>query len=163
MEKIAVYNGTFDPVTNGHLDIIQRAAKIFDKLYVTICIHPTKKGLFSLEERKELLKQATSQFDNVFVDSTDLLAVEYLKKKNASVLIRGLRSTIDFDYELSYAQSNQYLDKDIEIMYLMTRPSHSFISSSVVKEIASYHKTLTDLVPECVEKALQQKFKTIKR
>lgn len=159
MEKIAVYNGTFDPVTNGHLDIIERAAKIFDKLYVTICIHPTKKGLFSLEERKKLLKQATSQFDNVFVDTTDLLAVEYLKSINASVLIRGLRSTTDFNYELSYAQSNQYLDKDIEIMYLMTRPSHSFISSSVVKEIASYHKDLTNLVPECVALALKDKYK----
>lgn len=158
MEKIAVYNGTFDPVTNGHLDIIERAAKIFDKLYVTICIHPTKKGLFSLDERKKLLKEATSQFDNVYVDATDLLAVEYLKSINASVLIRGLRSTTDFNYELSYAQSNQYLDKNIEIMYLMTRPSHSFISSSVVKEIASYHKDLTSLVPECVAQALKEKY-----
>lgn len=158
MERVAVYNGTFDPVTNGHLDIIERAAKIFDKLYVTICIHPTKKGLFSLEERKQLLKEATKHLPNVTVDATDLLAVEYLKQKNASVLIRGLRSTTDFDYELTYAQSNQYLDKDIEIMYLMTRPSHSFISSSVVKEIASYHRELSELVPECVEKALKAKF-----
>lgn len=163
MEKIAVYNGTFDPVTNGHLDIIERAAKIFDKLYVTICIHPTKKGLFSLDERKKLLKEATSQFDNVYVDATDLLAVEYLKSINASVLIRGLRSTTDFNYELSYAQSNQYLDKNIEIMYLMTRPSHSFISSSVVKEIASYHKDLTSLVPECVAQALKEKYKIIQK
>lgn len=158
MERVAVYNGTFDPVTNGHLDIIERAAKIFDKLYVTICIHPTKKGLFSLEERKQLLKEATKHLPNVTVDATDLLAVEYLKQKNASVLIRGLRSTTDFDYELTYAQSNQYLDKNIEIMYLMTRPSHSFISSSVVKEIASYHRELSELVPECVEKALKAKF-----
>ena len=158
MEKIAVYNGTFDPVTNGHIDIIERAAKIFDKLYVTICIHPTKVGLFTLKERKELLKQATKHLDNVIVDATDQLAVEYVKSMHASVLIRGLRSATDFDYELSYAQSNQYLDKDIEIMYLMTKPSHSFISSSVVKEIASYHKTLTGLVPECVENALKDKF-----
>lgn len=158
MEKIAVYNGTFDPVTNGHLDIIERAAKIFDKLYITICVHPTKVGLFSLEERKQLLKLATSHLNNVIVDSTDQLAVEYVRSVNASVLIRGLRSTTDFDYELSYAQSNQYLDKDIEIMYLMTKPSHSFISSSVVKEIASYHKQLTGLVPECVETALKDKF-----
>ncbi len=158
MERIAVYNGTFDPVTNGHLDIIERAAKIFDRLYVTICIHPTKKGLFSLEERKQLLKEATKHLNNVTVDATNLLAVEYLKQKHACVLIRGLRSTTDFDYELSYAQSNQYLDKDIEIMYLMTRPSHSFISSSVVKEIASYHRELSELVPNCVEKALKEKF-----
>jgi len=158
MDKIAVYNGTFDPVTNGHIDIIERAAKIFDKLYVTICIHPTKVGLFSLEERKELLKQATKHLDNVIVDATDQLAVEYVKSMKANVLIRGLRSATDFDYELTYAQSNQYLDKDIEIMYLMTKPSHSFISSSVVKEMASYHKKLTGLVPECVENALKDKF-----
>lgn len=158
MEKIAVYNGTFDPVTNGHIDIIERAAKIFDKLYVTICIHPTKVGLFTLQERKELLKQATKHLNNVVVDVTDQLAVEYVKSMHANVLIRGLRSSTDFDYELSYAQSNQYLDKDIEIMYLMTKPSHSFISSSVVKEMASYHKKLTGLVPECVEYALKNKF-----
>lgn len=159
MEKIAVYNGTFDPVTNGHIDIIERAAKIFDKLYVTICIHPTKVGLFSLEERKELLKQATCHLSNVTVDVTDQLAVEYVKSMNAQVLIRGLRSATDFDYELTYAQSNQYLDKDIEIMYLMTKPSHSFISSSVVKEMASYHKELNGLVPYCVEVALKDKYK----
>lgn len=158
MEKIAVYNGTFDPVTNGHLDIIERAAKIFDKLYVTICVHPTKVGLFTIAQRKELLEKATAHIDNVIVDSTDMLAVEYVKSKGAHVLIRGLRSTTDFDYELSYAQSNQYLDKTIEIMYLMTKPSHSFISSSVVKEMASYQKSLNGLVPECVEIALKDKF-----
>ena len=149
MEKIAVYNGTFDPVTNGHLDIIERAAKIFDKLYVTICVHPTKVGLFTIDERLELLKQATAHLDHVIVD---------VRSVGAHVLIRGLRSTNDFDYELSYAQSNQYLDKNVEIMYLMTKPSHSFISSSVVKEMASYQKSLSGLVPECVELALKDKF-----
>ena len=158
MEKIAVYNGTFDPVTNGHLDIIERAAKIFDKLYVTICVHPTKVGLFTIDERLELLKQVTAHLDHVIVDSTNQLAVEYVRSVGAHVLIRGLRSTNDFDYELSYAQSNQYLDKNVEIMYLMTKPSHSFISSSVVKEMASYQKSLSGLVPECVELALKDKF-----
>ena len=134
MKKIAVYNGSFDPVTNGHLDIIERAAKIFDILYVTVAIH----------------------LKNVIVDSTDELFMDYVKKVNGQVLIRGLRSTTDFDYELQYAQSNQYLNSQIEIMYLMTKPSHSFISSSVVKEIASYHKPLTGLVPECVEDALKK-------
>ena len=149
MKKIAVYNGTFDPVTIGHLDIIERAAKIFDVLYVTIAIHPTKVGLFSIEKRKELLKEATAHLDNVIVDSTDELSMDYVKKVNGQVLIRGLRSTTDFDYELQYAQSNQYL---------MTKPSHSFISSSVVKEMASYHKELTGLVPPCVEEALKEKY-----
>ena len=150
MKKIAVYNGSFDPVTNGHLDIIERAAKIFDILYVT------KVGLFTIEQRKELLKKATAHLKNVIVDSTDELFMDYVKKVNGQVLIRGLRSTTDFDYELQYAQSNQYLNSQIEIMYLMTKPSHSFISSSVVKEIASYHKPLTGLVPECVEDALKK-------
>ena len=156
MKKIAVYNGSFDPVTNGHLDIIERAAKIFDILYVTVAIHPTKVGLFTIEQRKELLKKATAHLKNVIVDSTDELFMDYVKKVNGQVLIRGLRSTTDFDYELQYAQSNQYLNSQIEIMYLMTKPSHSFISSSVVKEIASYHKPLTGLVPECVEDALKK-------
>ena len=149
MKKIAVYNGSFDPVTNGHLDIIERAAKIFDILYVTVAIHPTKVGLFTIEQR-------TAHLKNVIVDSTDELFMDYVKKVNGQVLIRGLRSTTDFDYELQYAQSNQYLNSQIEIMYLMTKPSHSFISSSVVKEIASYHKPLTGLVPECVEDALKK-------
>ena len=131
MKKIAVYNGSFDPVTNGHLDIIERAAKIFDILYVTVAIHPTKVGLFTIEQRKELLKKATAHLKNVIVDSTDELFMDYVKKVNGQVLIRGLRSTTDFDYELQYAQSNQYLNSQIEIMYLMTKPSHSFISSSV--------------------------------
>ena len=105
---------------------------------------------------KELLKKATAHLKNVIVDSTDELFMDYVKKVNGQVLIRGLRSTTDFDYELQYAQSNQYLNSQIEIMYLMTKPSHSFISSSVVKEIASYHKPLTGLVPECVEDALKK-------
>lgn len=156
MKKIAVYNGTFDPVTNGHLDIIERASKIFDVLYVTIAIHPTKVGLFSIEERKELLKEATKHLDNVVVDSTKELSMDYVNKVNGQVLIRGLRTSTDFDYELQYAQCNQYLDDKIEIMYLMTKPSHSFISSSVVKEMASYHKSLNGLVPPCVEVALKK-------
>lgn len=156
MEKIAVYNGTFDPVTNGHLDIIERASKIFDVLYVTIAIHPTKVGLFSIEERKELLKETTKHLDNVIVDSTEELSMDYVNKVNGQVLIRGLRTSTDFDYELQYAQSNQYLDDKIETMYLMTKPSHSFISSSVVKEMASYHKSLNGLVPPCVEEALKK-------
>ena len=156
MKKIAVYNGSFDPVTNGHLDIIERAAKIFDILYVTVVIHPSNVGLFSIEQRKVLLLKATADLKFVIVVSSDELFMDYVKKVNGQVLIRGLRSTTDFDYELQYAQSNQYLNSQIEIMYLMTKPSHSFISSSVVKEIASYHKPLTGLVPECVEDALKK-------
>lgn len=156
-KNIAVYAGTFDPVTNGHLDIIERASRMYDRLYVTIFTNPKKTTMFDLEERKELLRQATSQFDNVMVDSSEDLAVSYAKKVGASVLVRGLRATMDFEYELQLAFSNQYLDDSIDSVFLMTRPSHSFISSSSVKEIAIHHHSVEGLVPEVVEKALKKK------
>ena len=149
----AVYAGTFDPVTNGHLDIIERASRMYDHLYVTIFNNPSKQTMFTLEERMTLLKEVTSQFDNVTVDSSEALAVQYAKKVGASVLVRGLRATMDFEYELQLAFSNQYLD----MVFLMTRPNHSFISSSSVKEIASHHHSVSGLVPHIVEKALKTK------
>lgn len=154
----AVYAGTFDPVTNGHLDIIERASKMYDTLYVTIFDNPNKKTLFSLDERISLLKEVTKNYKNVIVDYSHDLAVAYAKEKNAGVLVRGLRATMDFEYELQLAFSNQYLDDSIEMVFLMTRPNHSFISSSTVKEIVSHHRSVSDLVPECVEKALYHKF-----
>ena len=159
MELNAVYAGTFDPVTNGHLDIIERASQMYDKLYVTIFDNPNKKTLFTLEERLELLKEATKSFDNVVVDASHELSVEYAKKMNAKVLVRGLRATMDFEYELQLAFSNQYLDDSVEMVFLMTRPNHSFISSSAVKEMASHHRSVDALVPECVALALKDKFK----
>ncbi len=157
MKKIAVYAGTFDPVTNGHLDMIERASRMYDELYVTIFTHPTKKTLFSLEERVSLLKTVTQHLDNVVIDFSDDLAVEYAKKVGARVLVRGLRATMDFEYELQLAFSNQYLDDSIEMVFLMTRPSHSFISSSSVKEIVSHGHSVEGLVPSIVEKALKLK------
>lgn len=159
MEINAIYAGTFDPVTNGHLDIIERASKMYDKLYVTIFDNPNKKTLFTVDERLNFLKQATAHFDNVIVDASHDLAVEYAKKKNAKVLVRGLRATMDFEYELQLAFSNQYLDDSIEMVFLMTRPNHSFISSSTIKEIALHHHSVDDLVPNCVAKALKEKLK----
>ena len=160
-KKIAVYTGTFDPVTNGHLDIIERASNMFDKLYVTICINPNKTGLFSLEERKELLRKATKDYDNVIIDSTNKLSVEYAKEVESNILVRGIRATMDFEYELQLAFSNQYLDNDVDMVFLMTKPSHSFISSSAVKEMASHHRSVNGLVPKCVETALENKYKDI--
>ena len=130
-KNIAVYAGTFDPVTCGHIDIIERASRLYDHLYVTIFTNPNKKTMFTLDERIELLKEVTQPFDNVTIDSSDDLAVEYASKVGASVLVRGLRATMDFEYELQLASSNQYLDDSIDMVFLMTRPSHSFISSSV--------------------------------
>ncbi|WP_294578387.1 pantetheine-phosphate adenylyltransferase [uncultured Thomasclavelia sp.] len=157
-ENIAVYVGTFDPVTNGHLDIIERASMMFDTLYVTIGINPEKKGLFTIEERKALLKEACKQFDNVIIDSSDKLSVEYARDVGSKILVRGIRATMDFEYELQLAFSNQYLDKEVDMVFLMTKPSHSFISSSAVKEMVSHHRSVAGLVPPCVEKALWQKY-----
>lgn len=156
--KKAIYAGTFDPVTNGHLDIIQRASQMFDHLYVTIFINPVKQTLFSLDERIELLKKATEDLDNVSVAYSDQLTIEYAQEVGASVLVRGLRATMDFEYELQLAFSNQYLDDNIEMVFLMTRPNHSFISSSSVKEIASHHHTVKGLVPKIVEEQLKLKY-----
>jgi len=156
-KNIAVYAGTFDPVTNGHIDIIERASRLYDHLYVTIFTNPQKKTMFTLDERIELLKEVTKSFDNITIDSSEDLAVEYAAKVGATVLVRGLRATMDFEYELQLASSNQYLDDSIDMVFLMTRPSHSFISSSSVKEIASHQHSVAGLVPEVVENALKKK------
>lgn len=156
-EVKAVYAGTFDPVTNGHLDIIERASRMYDHLYVTIFNNPAKKTLFSIEERIELLKEATIQFDNVSVEASDELAVAYAKRVGATVMVRGLRATMDFEYELQMAFANQYLDDSVDMVFLMTRPNHSFISSSNIKEIATHHHSVKELVPEVVENALKKK------
>lgn len=153
----AVYAGTFDPVTNGHLDIIERASLMYEHLYVTIFENPTKTTMFQLEERLALLRAVTEKFDNVTVDSSCALAVEYAKEVGARVLVRGLRATMDFEYELQLAFSNQYLDDSVDMVFLMTRPNHSFISSSSVKEIAAHHHSVEGLVPAVVEKALKTK------
>lgn len=157
MEVKAVYAGTFDPVTNGHLDIIERATRMYDHLYVTIFNNPAKQSLFTLEERMSLLKEVTKNFNNVTVDASDELSVEYAKRVGASVLVRGLRATMDFEYELQLAFSNQYLDDSVDMVFLMTRPNHSYISSSSVKEIASHHHSVDGLVPQMVEEALKKK------
>ncbi len=155
----AVYAGSFDPVTNGHLDIIERASRMYDHLYVTIFNNPKKKTLFTLEERLDLLKKVTSHLDNVSVDASDDLAVSYAKEVGASVLVRGLRATMDFEYELQLAFSNQYLDESIDMVFLMTKPNHSFISSSTVKEIVSHNRSVEGLVSKEVENALILKMK----
>lgn len=150
----AIYAGSFDPVTNGHLDIIERASRMYDHLYVTIFNNPKKKTMFTLDERVELLKKVTSHIDNVTIDASEDLAVSYAKKVGASVLVRGLRATMDFEYELQLAFSNQYLDDSIEMVFLMTKPNHSFISSSTVKEIVSHGRSVEGLVSKEVEDVL---------
>lgn len=158
-ERVAVYPGTFDPVTYGHLDIISRSAKQFDRLIVAVLNNTSKNPLFSVEERKELLAEVTRGIPNVEIDSFRDLLVRFMKSKQANVIIRGIRSVTDFEYELQLASTNHKLNSEVETIFMMTHPKYSYLSSSVVKEIASFHGDVSDLVPLEVEKALREKFK----
>lgn len=156
----ALYAGTFDPITVGHMDIIERARRLFDEVYVVMFDNYRKSSLFTIEERKALIEEAVlnAGLDHVYVDVSDKLAVEYAKDIGADVMVRGLRATQDYHYESMMAYANQYLDENIEMVFLMTRLSHTFVSSSAVKEIASHHHDVSDLVPECVNLALIKKY-----
>ncbi|CAG7623150.1 pantetheine-phosphate adenylyltransferase [Paenibacillus allorhizosphaerae] len=156
--KIAVYPGSFDPVTNGHLDIIHRAAKVFDKLVVAVLNNSSKNPLFSVEERMELLRQVTADLPNVEIDSFRDLLINYMKQKNAHLIVRGLRAVSDFEYELQMASTNQKLSEDIETFFMTSTPKYSYLSSSIVKEVARFHGPVSDLVPNEVEQALRIKY-----
>ncbi|WP_376745617.1 pantetheine-phosphate adenylyltransferase [Paenibacillus sedimenti] len=155
---IAVYPGSFDPVTHGHLDIIHRAAKVFDKLIVAVLNNTTKNPLFTLEERMDLLKKVTRDLPNVEVDGFRDLMVNYMKAKNVRLIVRGLRAVSDFEYELQMASTNHKLNSDVETFFMTSKPKYSYLSSSIVKEIAKFHGPVGDLVPPEVEEALKKKF-----
>lgn len=156
--RIAVYPGSFDPVTFGHLDIIRRAAKQFDTLIVAVLNNLTKSPLFSVEERTGLLREVTKDLPNVEIDSFRDLLVRYMRSRNAQVSVRGIRSVTDFEYELQMASTNRQLDEGIETIFMMTNPKYSYLSSSIVKEIAKFDGAVSDLVPPAVEAALRRKF-----
>lgn len=156
--KIAVYPGSFDPVTLGHLDIIHRAAKQFDKLIVAVSNHDKKNPLFTFTEREALLKEVTVDLPNVEIDSFNDLLINYMRTKNAQVIIRGLRAVSDFEYELQMASMNRKLSGDVETFFMMTNPKFSYLSSSVVKEIAKFHGPVGDFVTPNVEQALIDKY-----
>ncbi|MFC4810668.1 pantetheine-phosphate adenylyltransferase [Paenibacillus sp. GCM10023250] len=156
--RVAVYPGSFDPVTCGHLDIIRRAAKQFDHLIVAVLNNTSKKPLFSVEERKQLLTEVTQDLPNVTVDSFRDLLVHFMKSRQADVIVRGIRSVTDFEYEIQMASTNHQLDGDIETIFMMTNPKYSYLSSSIVKEIAMFHGNVQDLVPPEVQRALIAKF-----
>lgn len=157
IERIAVYPGSFDPITLGHVDIIQRAAKQYDRLIVAVLNNLSKKPLFSVEERAELLRQATSDMPNVEVDVFRDLLVNYVVQKKAQVVVRGIRSVTDFEYELQIATTNRKLNENVETVFMMTNPLYSYLSSSVVKEIAQFKGDVSELVTPEVQAALEMK------
>lgn len=156
--KICVYPGSFDPITNGHLDIINRAAKICDKLIVAVLKNSNKNPFFSLEERVKLLECVLNDNPNVSIDSFSGLLIDYMKKKNATAIIKGLRAVSDFEYELQMALLNKNLDPEIETLFMMTNINYSFLSSSAVKELASNGGNIEGLVPDCIKDEIEKKF-----
>ncbi|MDD6173260.1 MAG: pantetheine-phosphate adenylyltransferase [Elusimicrobia bacterium] len=159
MKNIAVYPGTFDPVTNGHLDIIRRAADIFDEVIVAILVNKNKKPVFSVEERLKHLKENTQEFKNVKVDFFDGLLADYMKLKKAKVAIRGLRALTDLEYEFILANTNRELNGEMETVFLMPSAKYTYLTSSMVREAYSLGGRLKNCVPASVEKELVEKYK----
>ena len=158
-EKIAVVPGSFDPITKGHLDIIRRAADVFDVVYVAVLTNSSKQPLFSVEERIELITDVTKDMPNVRTEGSSGLLIDYCQKKNAKAIVRGLRAVSDFEYEMQITSMNRVLDENIETFFIMTKNQHSFLSSSIVKEVAKYGGDVSELVPTIVNEALKEKFK----
>ncbi len=158
MGKVAICPGSFDPITFGHLDIIQRAADVFSEVYVVVLVNSSKNALFTVEERMKLIRQATAHLPNVKVDEYHGLTVEYAESVSASAIIRGLRAVSDFEYEMKITSMNRLLDNRVETFFIMTRNQYSFLSSSIVKEVAKYGGDISELVPAVVVKAMREKF-----
>lgn len=157
-EKIAVVPGSFDPITNGHLDIINRAADVFDIVYVGVLNNSSKNPLFTINERIHLIQEVTKNRPNIRVESSTGLLVDYAKEKGAQAIVRGLRAVSDFEYEMQITSMNRVLDESIETFFIMTKNQYSFLSSSIVKEVAKYGGNIAELVPPIVEQALKEKF-----
>lgn len=157
-KRIAVYPGSFDPVTNGHLDVMERALKIFDKVIVAVGDNPEKKPLFTTDERVDMLKKATKDMKNIEIDSFEGLLLDYVKNKGSNIIIRGLRAVSDFEFEFQRALMNRKLNDEIETIYIMTKGSYVFLDSSIIKEMAMFGGCIKDLVPDIVEKKLKEKY-----
>jgi len=156
--KRAIYPGSFDPVTNGHVDIILRSSKIVDSLIVGVLNNSAKKSLFSVEERVSMLKELTKDLPNVEVTSFDGLLVDYMREIDASIIVRGLRAVTDFEYELQIAQTNHIENTDIETIFLTTNLQYSYLSSTIVKEFASYGGDISKFVPEQFVDRIYEKY-----
>ena len=152
--RIAVYPGSFDPLTNGHVDIIQRGARLFDRIVVAILVNAAKQPLFTVDERVAIVRQVFADRSNVEVDTFDGLLVEYARQKNATVIVRGLRAVSDFEYEMQMALMNRHLSRDIETVFMMPAEQYTYVSSRLVKEVVALGGSVSGLVPPVVEERL---------
>jgi pantetheine-phosphate adenylyltransferase len=156
--KVAVYPGSFDPITFGHLDILHRGLELFDTVIVAIANNIEKKALFTVEERKELIRGSINKDDNVIIDSFEGLLVDYVKQVDAPFVIRGLRAMSDFEYEFQMASMNRNLNAEMDTLFMMTSKDYFFVSSRTIKEVAAFNGSVAVFVPEVVERSLKEKF-----
>ena len=156
--KVAVYPGSFDPITFGHLDILHRGLELFDKVIVAIANNIEKKALFTVEERKELIRGSINKEDNVVIDSFEGLLVDYVKQVDAPFVIRGLRAMSDFEYEFQMASMNRNLNSEMDTLFMMTSKDYFFVSSRTIKEVAAFNGSVAVFVPEVVERSVKEKF-----
>jgi len=159
MQKIAIYPGSFDPVTNGHLDIVERGLKLFDKIIVAILTNPGKKFLFPLEERQAMLEESMKDFSNVEIDTFDGLTVDYANQRKAQGILRGLRALSDFEYEFQMALMNRRLNREVQTVFLMTGLRWIYTSSSIIKQAAQFGGSIKGMVPPQVEQKIREKYR----
>ena len=159
--KTAIYPGSFDPVTTGHLNIIRRAAKIFDRLVVCVMVNSGKSPMFTLDERVELIKMVTADLPNVEVDGSDMLLAEYAKNQGDCVIVKGLRAGSDFENEFQMAMINHKINPALDTLFLTAEQQYTYLSSSMVKELGRYHVNLTDFLPEQIIPVVEQRIKSI--
>jgi pantetheine-phosphate adenylyltransferase len=157
MNRIAIYPGSFDPLTNGHVDIIQRGSRLFDRIVIAILLNIEKAPLFTVEERVEIAREVFGGYSNVEVDTFDGLLVEYARRKRASVIVRGLRAISDFEYEMQMALMNRNLNPEVETVFMMPAETYTYVSSRIVKEVVALGGSVTNLVPSIVDARLREK------
>ena len=156
-ENIAIYPGSFDPLTNGHVDIIERGSRLFDRIVIAILLNIEKAPLFTVQERVEIAREVFREYPNVEVDTFDGLLVEYARRKRASVIVRGLRAISDFEYEMQMALMNRHLNPDVETVFMMPAETYTYVSSRLVKEVVALGGSVSNLVPSIVESRLREK------
>ncbi|KPA16378.1 Phosphopantetheine adenylyltransferase [Candidatus Magnetomorum sp. HK-1] len=162
MKRIAIYPGSFDPVTNGHLDILERGLYIFDQVIMAILINPSKKSLFTIDERVDMLKDSTKKIDNVEIGTFNGLLVDYAKERNAVAILRGMRAVSDFEYEFQLALMNRRLNRDVQTVFLMTGLRWIYTSSSIIKEAARFDGDITGMVPPIIQERIKEKMLLLK-